>query len=60
MLKIETIKNGWTVEDMSGNTEAFLDIRDLLNHLLLVLQGKSEHFGGSMYGKVIVDLKEKP
>lgn len=57
LIKIETIQNGWTVEDEHGNVQAFLDIQILFEHLLLVIDGKSENFGGSMYGKVMIQTK---
>lgn len=58
MISIETIKNGWVVIDEHGNKESFTTMQDLFDSLLLTLDGKSEHFGGSMYGKVRVDFKE--
>lgn len=57
-MNIETISNGWIVTNKHGAKQSFTDIEDLLKHMLLALDGKSENFGGSMYGKVTVSYKE--
>lgn len=58
MITIETIKNGWITIDNIGTKESFHDLQSLFDHLLLVLDGRAEGFGGSLYGKVTVKLKE--
>lgn len=57
MITIERIANGWTVTE-GMRTEAFLDLHSLFDHLLLMIDGRSELFGGDSYGKVILKLKE--
>lgn len=58
-MNIEPISNGWLATETNGDRKAFYDIQSLFEYLLLSLEGKSEHFGGSMYGKVTVNLVEK-
>lgn len=55
---IERITNGYMLVDDIGQKHAFPSIQELFEHILLVLEGKGEHFGGSMYGKVRLEFKE--
>ena len=55
MVQIESIDNGWIVtRQPQGTMHACADLQELFDYLLLVVAGKSEGFGGSMYAKVTV------
>ena len=56
-MNIEKISNGYLVCD-GVNKSSYPDIQRLFEYLLLNLEGRGEHFGGSCYGKVSVDLKD--
>jgi len=58
MISIETIRNGWVVTDAHGNKESHHSLQSLFESLLLSLDGKSQFFGGSMYGKVSLNFNE--
>ena len=54
LISIEKINNGYLVENIGGK-RAFPGLDDLFDHLLLIFEGKTQHFHGDSYGKVTID-----
>lgn len=60
-MKIQQVSNGFILEGegIFGSKEVFSTLDEVFERLLMHFEGRSESFGGSMYGKVRIDRKEK-
>lgn len=57
MAKIEKVKNGYIV-DLDGKVEVQPDLLNVLQRLLSYFEGRSDHFSGDLYGRVMIDRGE--
>ena len=57
IMKIEKVKNGYIVNDISGK-EVFRNIQELFEHLLIVFEGKADCFTGDSYGEIVIKVNK--
>lgn len=57
-ISIEKIDNGWIVTEGANRQTACLSELELLKKVLLLACGRSENFGGSLHGKIYLELDE--
>jgi hypothetical protein len=56
-VEIEKARNGYIVVEQRGfgvDKEVFETLEEAFQHLLQVFEGRAEGFGGSSYGKVVI------
>jgi len=55
MLEIEKIENGYLLHDKYGRKKCFKNIQLLFKEILLIFEGKSDIFGGDLFGEVKIN-----
>jgi hypothetical protein len=57
MLAVEKVSNGYIITRSNGAKEIYPTIEEVFRTLLLIFEGKNEHFDGKFYGKITITTK---
>lgn len=53
--QVRSAENGYIFQGAYGGEQVFKTLDELLNHLLLMFEGRCEHFNGDSWGRVAIE-----